>query len=95
MLFKEFQIQQHRSDSRLTFHIFDNAGFIFIANDCKPSARDLKQLVRLCGGKCTDVEKKANIMVGQMSCHVSTKWILDCIIQGTLLDTSLFINNSN
>lgn len=73
----------------LTFHIFDDAGTIYIADTCEPSAKDLKRLIRSCGGQCTSIETMADVVVGhtpRMINNVSEKWILDCVSQGTLLN---------
>lgn len=82
----------------LTFHIFDNAGKIYISDTCDPSAKQLKQLVRACGGICTSIESLATVVVGytqRMMNNVNEKWILDSISQGTLLDKCQYILTSN
>lgn len=73
----------------LTFHIFDDVGVIYISNLCKPSARNLKRLVRACGGQCTNDETLANVVVGytnRIDNNIHEKWILDSISQGKLLN---------
>lgn len=81
----------------LTFHIFDEVGYIYVSNRCEPSAKQLKRLVRACGGKCTNIETRANVVVGktpQMNNNVNEKWILDCITQGLLLNKDQYLYDS-
>lgn len=81
----------------LTFHIFDEAGIIYVSNTCEPSSKHLKRLVRACGGKCTGIEAKANIVVGktpQMNNNINEKWILDCITHGILLNKDQYLYTS-
>lgn len=94
MSIKAFQIRRNTFGSLLTFHIFDNAGKIYISNTCEPSAKNLKRLVRVCGGHCTNNEIVAEIVVGrtlQMNNNIHEKWIFDCITQGTLLNTNQYL----
>lgn len=89
MLFKEFQTRRHTFGSLITFHIFDTVGSIYVSDNCNPPAKDLKQLVRACGGQCTSIESLATIVIGyteRMNNNIHEKWILDCITQGSLLD---------
>lgn len=83
----------------MTFNIFDNVGKIYISNTCEPHAKLLKRLVRACGGRCTNTETKANVVVGyspQINDNVHENWILDCITQGTLLNKNQYmIVNTN
>lgn len=93
-------MRRHTFGSLLTFHIFDDAGNIYISQKCEPSAKSLKQLVRACGGKCTNNEIMANIVVGHTSRtnnNISEKWILDCITEGSLLnkDEYVLINDNS
>uniref|UniRef100_A0A2S2PST0 Microcephalin n=1 Tax=Schizaphis graminum TaxID=13262 RepID=A0A2S2PST0_SCHGA len=87
---KEFQLQRHTTfGSVLKFHIFDNAGKIYISDTCKSPAKLLKRLVHACCGHCTNNKSIANIVVGdtpKMDNNVDEKWILDCITQGILLN---------
>ncbi|XP_026819681.1 uncharacterized protein LOC113558423 [Rhopalosiphum maidis] len=91
---KEFQSQRHTTfGSVLKFHIFDNAGKIYISDTCKSPAKLLKRLVHACGGHCTNTKSIANVVVGDtptMDNDVDEKWILDCITQGILLDKSQY-----
>lgn len=73
----------------LKFHIFDNAGKIYISDTCKSPAKLLKRLVNACGGHCTSTKSIANVVIGdtpQMDDNIHEKWILDCISQGILLN---------
>ncbi|XP_025420751.1 uncharacterized protein LOC112690864 isoform X2 [Sipha flava] len=91
---KKFQTRRNTFGSLLTFHIFDEAGSIYVSNTCKPSAKHIKRLVRTCGGKCTSIVTKANIVVGktsQITNNIQEKWVLDCITQGTLLNKDQYI----
>ncbi|XP_027851704.2 microcephalin-like [Aphis gossypii] len=87
---KEFQIQRRSTfGSVLKFHIFDNAGKIYISDTCKSPAKLLKRLVNACGGHCTSTKSIANVVIGdtpQMDDNIHEKWILDCISQGILLN---------
>ncbi|XP_060847460.1 uncharacterized protein LOC132927023 [Rhopalosiphum padi] len=91
---KEFQLQRHtKFGSMLKFHIFDNAGKIYISDTCKSPAKLLKRLVHACGGHCTNTKSIANIVVGdtpKMDNNVDEKWILDCITKGILLNKSQY-----
>ncbi|VVC30412.1 BRCT domain [Cinara cedri] len=90
---KKFQARRQMFGSLLTFHIFDDAGSIYISNTCEPSARQLKRLVRACGGQCTNNETTANIVVGYTFLgigNIHEKWILDCITQGVLLNKNKY-----
>jgi len=83
----------------LKFHIFDDAGSIYISDTCEPSPKHLKQLVRACGGRCTSSRTTAKVVVGytdQMHSNINEKWILDCITQGLLLnkDKYILVNNT-
>lgn len=89
ILFKEFQIQHNTICSSARFNIFYDVGFIYLAETCKPSAKTLKQLIRICGGICVSIETLANVVIGStpnMNNNISEKWILDCITQGSLLN---------
>jgi len=93
-ILKEFQIRRRTFGSFFTFHIFDNVGRIYVSNSCDPPAKDLKRLVRACGGHCTSIETKANVVVGytpQMNNNIHEKWILDCITQGILLNINQYM----
>jgi len=73
----------------LKFHIFDNAGKIYISDTCKSPPKLLKRLVNACGGHCTSIKSIANVVIGetpQMDDNIHEKWILDCISQGILLN---------
>jgi len=88
IIFKVYQTRRHIFGSSLKFHIFDNAGSIYISNTCQPNFKQLKQLVRACGGKCSSIQTTADVVVGYtpvMNNNVNEKWILDCITQGLLL----------
>jgi len=88
-------MRRHTFGSLMTFHIFDNAGKIYISHDCDPPAKLLRRLVRACGGHCTNNETKANVVVGYtpqlMNDNIHEKWILDCITQGILLNKNQYI----
>lgn len=87
------------SSSLLKFHIFDNVGRIYISDTCKPSAKQLKQLILACGGKCTNIENRASVVIGytkQIIYNIHEKWILDCITEGKLLPKSQYrLANNN
>lgn len=98
-LFKKFQTRRQIFGSLLTFHIFDDAGSIYISDNCEPPARQLKQLVRACGGQYTSNVTTANVVVGytpQRIDNIHEKWILDCITQGALLNKNEYalVNNN-
>lgn len=98
MSFKEFQIRRHTFGSLLKFHIFDNAGNVYVSNACELSPKYLKQLVRACGGRCTSSEAIANVVVGytsRMHNNINEKWILDCITQGSLLNKDQYLLTDN
>uniref|UniRef100_A0A2H8TMI7 Microcephalin n=1 Tax=Melanaphis sacchari TaxID=742174 RepID=A0A2H8TMI7_9HEMI len=98
---KEFQIRRHTFGSLLTFHIFDNAGRIYISDTCDPPSKVLRRLVRACGGHCTSTVTKADVVVGftpQINNNIHEKWILDCITQGILLNKNqytMIVNTSD
>lgn len=82
----------------LKFHIFGSVGIMYIADTCE-SARDLKRLVRACGGQCTSIETMADVVIGhtpRINNSVSENWILDCVCQGVLLDKFQYklVNNN-
>lgn len=98
MWFKEFQVRRHTFGPLLKFHIFTDAGSIYISDACEPSSKHLKQLVRACGGRCTSSETMAKVVVGytcRMRNNINEKWILDCITQGTLLNKNQYILVNN
>ncbi|XP_050533488.1 microcephalin-like isoform X2 [Daktulosphaira vitifoliae] len=81
---KTFQKQKNTFGSLLTFHIFDTAGKIYISDSCEPPAKDLKRLVRTCGGNITNNVNSAKVVIGsnpKTNFNVNEKWILDCITQ--------------
>jgi len=82
----------------LKFNIFGDAGNIFISDVCEPKPNQLKQLVRICGGKCVNNSTAAKVLVGfslLADNYIHERWILDCITQGSLLDQSNYIVANN
>lgn len=95
---KEFQIRRQTFGKYLTFHIFDDAGNIYVSNTCQPPAKHLRRLVRVCGGKCTSIETMADVVVGytsRMYNNVNEKWILDCVTEGSLINISSYALPNN
>ncbi|XP_063244625.1 microcephalin isoform X2 [Bacillus rossius redtenbacheri] len=76
--------------------LFRPCGPMLIAKQSKPPPEDLKELVRLCGGKLAGSVKDADIAVGlrardqRITC-VSEKWLLDSITQLSVQPTSLYV----
>ncbi|VEN40366.1 unnamed protein product [Callosobruchus maculatus] len=81
---QQSRLQRQAFGPSYSMDVFQDSGVIYVAKGSTPRCSDLKELIRVCGGKVTTIARNADVIVGgyqkrdDVTC-VTELWVLDCI----------------
>lgn len=77
-------------------HVLKELGSVYVSKLCtQPTSDDLEEIITLAGGSLVNSFHKASFIVGPVPDreYVKEVWILNCILQGMVIDAKKYIRD--
>lgn len=93
---QENRIKRQKYGTVYQCDVFAECGSMYVSRSCtQPSVEDIKELILLGGGRLEEKLVQASYIIGSVPKrkHIKEIWILNCILQGSIVDLNKYVKN--